>query len=572
MDAMRNSKGDPRKRFPTDFDEEFFDFDSMDESYYYSMMDDLAFGGKSKDKKMTDKFNQFFGKKSRVVEIKPQRLEMTLYPKVKPVTVEFMMKHLFRQWTSTLFRLHTCEKVVIPENAFAVMQDIFNANLEISSLAIPADLGDSDIISEQMETSPAGSTPSSAGSTPSPTAGDLKIQAVKDRKDKKTIQQDCMALLKTCHNVIWKDNNYKEDIKVVEETLKTTVKSKYDDKLLHFKGHGTPEWNRDMKEFFKIYNDNKAMLDALPEPTPADCCRVTMTSFLSALKGNNAREMMREEKATFLKEMPFTGIPVYAPVRDSAQINPWTLYLKNICRSPYEILSQTAMEEFLEAEMRSRPTKDKQITLSPGDSTSTLNIIVPIVPYEHARALKPFVRSSIFAAACTFCILKNALINDFTCHLAALACVWMKTIRDFPVDKRPEYIVNRIRDIEETAKLYLDRERVKSYVSCLWQKPKLAVCTDATQTFESNYIKCESLVKPAFLVQISRFDLPLVWKFQNNLHLIVQEVLQEFIGRCLQNYESKTPFIDFYLPSLETKKRTSWINEKALVSIVIQLD
>lgn len=439
-----------------------------------------------------------------------------------PVTVEFMLKNQLKQWTSVLYRMSKTDRKT-PLECFDFMQQILKAQLNSES-----------------------------------------IKGQTDSKSTKTLVMEFNTLLKYCKNKIWKETIFVEEKKEVE-VLQSTVTSKYDDKLLKLRGHGNKEWEKDMEEFIKQFELLKNQIQELPTPTPEDCCRIMLCSFLSDLQDPDIDDILYSSKSDFLTSMTFSGIPVYAPIKDSAQINPWTMYVKNICVSPYEIMCQKAMEEEICVKKKRNESGDKVIQLVDKNETTKFNIIVPIIPKEYAVLLKPLVRSNVFSVACTFCILKNAMIVDHTCHIASLACVWMKTIVDFPLARRPEYIKNRILNIEETAKLYLDRSAIATYIHCIWQDPKLAVCTEHSTTFRGSPVKCESLIKPAFLVQISRHNLPLVWRYKNKLHKVVQFVLAEFIGRCLKSYQSKTPFIDFFLSSAGTDKREEWLKLRAKV-------
>ncbi|XP_018006603.1 uncharacterized protein LOC108664518 [Hyalella azteca] len=430
---------------------------------------------------------------------------------------KFLVSKLFKQWNAVILQRHR-NKLGVPNGFFEMMQSIFD--LQIREIDPPAN-------------------------------SQLKDRL--GRKNIKQIQLDFSTLMNQSRSIISVESKYKNELELAEAILKSTVQSRYDDRLLKIKGHGDSEWESDTLEMKKVYESLRKEIEALPQPEPDDCCRVLMNSFIGDLKDPNFFDVLKENKMEFLTTMTFTGIPILAPVKDSAQINPWTMYIKNICVSPFEILSQRVIESALAVEAAS--SSDKEIRLQKDNPNSVCNAIVPIIPKEHCKTLERLVRTNVFSIGATFCILKNALIVDHSCHLAALGCVWLKTIQDYPAENRPEFIKKRLCDVEETSKIYLSRNTIVNYVSALQKQPALALMTES-EAYQGSVLRCESIVKPAFLTGLVKDQL----RASENTSLLLKLILVEFLGRCLTSYSSKCPYMDL-TTSLTDETRETKVDE-----------
>ncbi|XP_047741230.1 uncharacterized protein LOC125179436, partial [Hyalella azteca] len=420
---------------------------------------------------------------------------------IRLADARFLVDKLYKQWVSVIMQRHR-NKQGVPIGFFEMMENCFILQMK-----------DCD---------------------------DVASSNIKDRIARKNIKHlklEFATLMNQSRGIVSLESKFQNEIELAEAIFKSTVQSRYDDRLLKIKGHGESEWTDDILAFKEIYLSLKDEIEALPEPEADDCCRVLMGSFIGDLKDPDFLDVLQLNKMIFLMTMTFTGIPIYAPVKDSAQINPWTLHVKNICVSPFEILSQRVIESALTAGADS--TNDKEIRLQQDNPGSVCNAIVPIVPKQHCKALKKLIRTNVFAVGATFCILKNALIVDHSCHLAALACVWFKTIQDYPAASRPEFIVKRLSDIEETAKVYMDRPTIVNYVSALQKNPSLALMTESEEQ-EGSVLKCESIIKPVFLISLVKDQL----KDMEDPGLLLKLIVVEFLGRCLSSYTSKCPYMD----------------------------
>ena len=445
---------------------------------------------------------------------------------IKDADADLLFSKVYKQWNSLLLQRHR-NKLTVPMTVLDLMEKAFAVLLEGEQVLSRTNLK-------------------------------LRLQ----RKATKSLALEFAKMLKQTRKMIESENDYKDEIELAEAILQTTVQTRFEARLLEIRGHGNDDWKRDVKEFRQKYLEMKENIVALPEPHPDECCRILMCSFISDIKDPDFTDLLKENKMDFLANLSVTGIPVHAPVKDSVQINPWTMYIKNICLSPFEVLSQRAMESSA-AVMGLRPdSSDKEIQLQEDNPNSVFNAIVPILPKQYCQPLKKLIRTNVFSVASTFCILKNALIVDHNCHIAALGCVWMKTIQDHPIASRPEFIKKRIENIDATAKLYIDRKAISNYISALLKNPNLALMTESSDEFNGTILKCESLVKPCFFLHLAEEKIR-THTSEIDFRKFVQMILIEFLGRCLSSNRSTTPYMDFLVADFPEKRRKEWM-ERAL--------
>lgn len=445
----------------------------------------------------------------------------------KPITARHLLDGAFRQWNSVLIQQHR-KKAHVPREAFDLMDSLFGYHSNIIDQSLPKG---SDIRSRLM------------------------------RKRMKSDQVEYQTLMNQSKSVIDVEGKFKDELELAETILKSTVTNrKYDTKNLKLKGHGQEEFEEDLKEFKKLYGDLKVEILNLPPPTPEDCCRVLMTSTLGDLQDPDFGLILEESKFDLLKTFTMTGIPVYAPIRDASQFNPWTLVIKNILVNPFTVLCQQVLEHSAAIDMNSLGLEDKDVILQQDNEQTRFNAVIPIVPAAAAEVLKPLVLSKIYAMMSTFCILKNPHIIDYDAHLAALACAWMTTIRLFPRENRPQFATDRLSNIVATADLYMGRSSVSRYISALTSCPKQALMTESIDEFDGKTLKCESLIKPCFFVHLNKD------KFSLEQRVVLLELmLFEFIGRCLSSYKVDEPeasrYTDFFCAHLTDKeKRKIWLS------------
>ena len=444
----------------------------------------------------------------------------------KPSTVKHLLDGIFRQWNSVLIQQHR-KKAHVPRENFAFMDSLFNHFFnEISHNA--------------------------------PTGHDIKSRMA--RKQMKSCQVDYQTLMNQSKSVIDVEGKFQNEMELAETILKSTViNRKYDVKNLRLRGHGQDEYEDDMKEFRKLYIAAKPKIMALPAPSPEESCRVTIVSTLGDLQDPDFEMILEENKFELLKTFTMTGIPIYAPVRDASQINPWTLVIKHILVTPFTILGQQVLEHSAAADATSMGLEDKDVILQQDNEQTRFNAIIPLVPADAAKVLKPLVTSNIYAMMSTFCILKNPHIIDYNAHIAALACAWMRTVREFPSEKRPEFASERLKSIVATAGLYMGRPTIKKYIEALTKCPKQALMTESTEEFDGKPLKCESLIKPAFFMYQRKAEFSIEQRTG-----ILDLLLYEFIGRCLSSYKvdesEATPFTEFFCAQLTDKEsKKAWL-------------
>ncbi|KAK4301137.1 hypothetical protein Pmani_026703 [Petrolisthes manimaculis] len=458
----------------------------------------------------------------RVDEEEPHPLPI----QTQMITMTLLLDQIYRQWNAVFLQRHR-KKLSVPMETFDLMDSLFTYLVEKMKSVV----SDEDTI---------------------------KVRLAK--KHLKTCETSYATLMNQSKTIIGIEGKFLNEMELAEGILKTTVTNrKYDLKTLKMKGHTSDDFLADIEKFKNIYNEIKEDIKSLDTPTPDECCRITMTSTLQDLQNPDFLEVLNENKFELLKLFTMTGIPVYAPVRDSSQINPWTINIKNILVTPYTILSQRAIESFVES-CGEAGFEDKDIFVERNNENSRFNVIVPIIPAEATGVLKRLVRTNLYSLMATFCILKNPHIIDVNAHIAALGCTWVKSISHHPPENRPGYIKDRLRSLDATAKLYMDRNAITQYLNVLVCEPKQALMTESTNTYNDRTMKCESLIKPMFFIHLE------AEKFsEKQTANLLNLLLSEFIGRCLSNIKNKenaTPFTDFFAFELrDPEKKKAWLEK-----------
>ena len=460
---------------------------------------------------------------------------------IESVKPRFLLDKVFRQWNSIIIQQHR-RNLPIPENVFDIMDGIYK--LQTTKLE------------KEIESDPQYSKD-----------GGKSIKSRLLKKEMKHMQTEFATLMNQSKTVIGLEEKFQTEMQLAENILKTTVKSKYDMKNLKMKGHNIEDYDKDMEEFVKIYNKIKGNIKALPDPAPEECCNVTFQSPILDLKDDDFEALTKEDKFTFMKTFALAGIPIYAPVKDASQINPWALCIRHILTTPYNLISQSTMEMSAHLGTGSLDEVNKGITLQEGDDKSRLNAVIPVFSADVVRVLKPLLRTNVFGMLNTFCILKNPNIIDMNAHFAALGCAFLRTISHNPLNKqRPSFIEDRLKLIESTAQIYLDRKGYEKYSQVLFSEPEQALMTESRKSYGDDVtIKCETLIKPAFFLYLYRNDASKKQHFKK----IITLMGLEFIGRNLSKYNEETPYCDFFAPELNTNDlRKKWTVSRLNISFI----
>lgn len=459
-------------------------------------------------------------------------VRLTLKP--IPANVRLLLDDVFRQWNSLIIQQHR-KKEHVPLETFDLMESCFKYFWNVLK----------DDITDQMD-----------------------IKSRIGRKNIKAIELEFRTLMNQSKSLISLEQKFRNELELADIILKSTVTNrKYDLRNLKLKGYSLDDYEQDMKSFREVFEEIKMDIMKLPTPLPEDCCCITITSTVGDLQDPDFHLVMEESKFDFMKSFTMTGIPVYAPVRDSSQINPWTMVIKHILVTPFALLSQLVLEESAAVDDGNLGKENKEVTLQQDNEQSKFNAIIPILTVEAAQILKPIVLSNIYAMMATFCIFKNPHIVDYSAHIAALGCAWIKTVTEFPINSRPEFARNRLENIVATAKLYMDRPSIKQYVRVMVSQPKQALMTESTELYDDKILKCESLVKPAFFAYLSKDVFS-----QQQLISLYKLLLLEFLGRCLSSYginkKEATPFTDFFCPQLSDKEeKAEWLQKHGKVIV-----
>ncbi|XP_068222468.1 uncharacterized protein [Palaemon carinicauda] len=458
---------------------------------------------------------------------------LTLSP--QEVEIRLLIDEVFRQWNSVMIKLHRTGSSV-PYDTFNLMESLFKCSLQKVKVGIEGN----------------------------------GIKSRIHSKLAKTCATEYATLMNQSKQVIDLDYKYEDEIQLAEAVLKTTVTNrKYDRKNLQLKGHDSADFEADVESFKANYDEVKGSILNLPAPSPDECCQLTHTSTLGDLQDPDFLMSLNLDKFNFLKTFSMTGIPAYAPVRDASQINPWTIAIRHLLSSPYAVLSQKSMEACAEEHPRILDSEEKFVFANKNDGNTKFNIIIPLVPANSAKILEPVVCSRLYAMLSTFCILKNPHIIDYNAHIASLASAWILTVRNFPIKDRPQFICNRLESIIATAKLYMTRPFIKTYVTALLRDPDQALMTESTKEFDGHTVKSESLVKPMFFLYIMRNRLK-----KQEKESMLEMLMAEFIGRCVPHcmeYAKSTPFTEYFARNVSSPKRKEvWI-ENTLQSLLSDL-
>ncbi|KAK3865167.1 hypothetical protein Pcinc_029210 [Petrolisthes cinctipes] len=433
-----------------------------------------------------------------------------------------ILNKVFRQWNSILIQLHNSKKK-LPVNAIPFMESLFKASV--------------DAFTEFTDTS---------------------ITARLKRKSLATLQTTFQTMINKLRDVLTK-NSYSNQMELAENILNTTVGGgKYESKVLTLKGHTDEDYRKDCQEFLKVLTDNHEAIDA-QVVNPDDCCHILLTSTLSDLQDSAFPRLTEElNKFDFLKEFTISGVGVFIPIRDSITINPWSLSVQATLKQPFNVVSQKAMES--SANIKPVQGKNKEIQLKADDESTQFNAVIPVFSPEVASVMKHIVRTRLFAMCTTFAILKNPHIIDFNVHFAALGVLWVRFLHEYPTLPRPDHVKRKIQSIEATAKLYVNRPSYANYWMILKQKTPQGLMTESTEVVDGKTIKCESLIKPMFILHLMRQQEDI--KMETMVRIIIMMLL-EYTGRCLSQYKlsekNAIPFTDFFSPELVgEEKRQQW--------------
>ena len=300
--------------------------------------------------------------------------------------------------------------------------------------------------------------------------------------------------------------------------LKVMVRGN-DPTLFAWKGHTDDDHKKDVEAFLLLHKLKRKELMDIVEENDADRCCITLDSTLQDLQNPKFQDMAKRlNKFEFLNFFNMTGIPVFAPVRDSVFKNPWSFTIEALVSAHYPIVSHVVLQNY--ADRVGYPHKD--VVLQCGDPASRYNAVIPTYTPAVARIMSFFSGSRMYATCVTYAITKNPHVVDFDLHMAALAVTWMKCLSN----PRPEYMQQRIECIEATATMYMDR--YAEYCMKLQTETSQALMTECTG--QPTTIRCETLVKPMFLLHLTKKTA------LADVKRIISTMIVEFIGRCLSKY------------------------------------
>ncbi|XP_042877980.1 uncharacterized protein LOC122257025 isoform X2 [Penaeus japonicus] len=433
-----------------------------------------------------------------------------------------ILTEVFRQWNSVAIQNHNTEKR-IPSDLLPFMERLFNTSLELGTEghSVAARLARISIKTAEVEFR-------------------TNMNKIKD---------------------ILTTEKYRDGLKLAENILSTTVSAgKYQAKSLQLKGHSDADYEKDSQEFKKVYATKEAELKALTV-TPEECCRITMASTISDLQDDDFLQLLDLNKYDFLKQFTMSGIPVFSPTRDAVSLNPWSYNIQRILKSPYTTMSQVALESY--ASNQAPGARHKDVKLKDDDDNTHFNAVIPVFSPEAAKVMEPLVQTRLYTMCATFAILKNPYIIEFNVHMAALATCWVRILYEHPEVPRPEYIRSREESIIATASLYMKRKGYVNYCKLLKEDTPQALMTESTVKINDRSVKCESLIKPMFMLHLIKQNEDLD---MGEVAKIVKLILLEFVGRNMSHVNSSkkedTPFTDFFVEVLKDEdKKKEWLQK-----------
>lgn len=302
-----------------------------------------------------------------------------------------------------------------------------------------------------------------------------------------------------------KIDKYRREIPLANEYLKTSIHGD-NVKLLLSNGHGNEDFQSDLKQF----RESLRMFFEKPI-TDEDVCCITMSSTLSdmmnIMKGKNY-----SNKYEFLRYVTVSGVGVSIDTKNDLYIeSPWSYTICKILPYPYTIVSQVAMEVYVQLHGVDSLKSGKRIPLG---ENALFNSVIPLFNRESAKFMKPLVTTRLFNMCASYAILKNPLIINETIHFASLAVLW--------VHKLGTSHSKILEDIEATAKLYLDH--YTPYKDLLVNDLSSALLLANSET----------IIKPIFILRLFRKDIQM-----NMLFKICQQIIIEYIRRCLTKKQNR---------------------------------
>ncbi|CAL4124391.1 unnamed protein product, partial [Meganyctiphanes norvegica] len=393
------------------------------------------------------------GRYKGIMHLDPQKADVDLY-----------LNEVFRQWNGILIQLQSRREKIPPEIA-PFMRRIFNPVMHEMKNATGTSIH-SRLVSKKIK------------------GCDVKFQTLMNKM--KNIQTN---------------ERFSNEFELAEIILSTTVKSnKYAEKALCLKGHSLEEYEKDKIEFLRVIEQEKSNWMNI-ELNPDDCCTISNMSTLSDLKDEDLNRLLELGKYNFLKTFNISGIPIYSPHRDSVVINPWIYSIRRILKHP--IVSHAVLEEKSTSESNSICKQHKGVKLQANDEETCCNAIIPVFPPTVATKMCFIMRTKIYAMCCSFAILNNPHMIDYDIHMATLGIVWVRILYENKEQPRPEYVQYRLKCIEATAAQYLDRPSFAKYCDQLKESPNKAIMTESSDGIDGITLKCESLIKPMFLLHMS---------------------------------------------------------------------
>ncbi|XP_064115036.1 uncharacterized protein LOC135221141 [Macrobrachium nipponense] len=362
------------------------------------------------------------------------------------------------------------------------------------------------------------------------------------------------------------DKMMNKELKLADLYLKTAAIN-YDVKATKNKFCNDARFAKTVELFHNLYENVKSRIMTLPHPKLDECCRITKSSTLSQLMEKDFEKVLQKNKFDFLRSFIMSGIPVFSLMNCAVQRNPWAFKIKHILVEPYSVMSQQALEDFAEFREDCLDCNTRAVQVETGMKKTKFNAVIPIIPAYAASVLKPLVQSDLYAMAATYCIHKNPTAIEYAAHFAALGCAWLKTLEEYPDEERPEFIRNRLDDIVGTAKLYLDKCKVANYLNALMAEPKQALMFESTLKFKNKSVRCESLLKPVFLLFLTRESIS-----KKVMAEIFQLIVFEFIRRCIikkaRSPLDRAPFIQYFCSQLSSPDhRREWLENHSKVII-----
>lgn len=356
------------------------------------------------------------------------------------------------------------------------------------------------------------------------------------------------------------EGQYLKEIELAGVVLNSiTVSSHYySKKAYQLKGYTDNDFKKDIDDFVKIFEKVKHHILAL-QVLPENCCRISLTSTVSDLQEPKFLTLLNSVNKFQLSTVwNITGIPVLFRNLNCTVLNIWSYNIIQIVEAPFDLIGVTALVDFVNI-YGEVGHKYNEIEIINGKQETRFNAIIPIFTPEEAHVMGSLMETNLFAKMMTFAVLRNPIIKDHNAHLGSLAVLLIKLFEKYPIKSRPKYVCRIINSIQATVvNGYMKRWKLKKYWEILKSENNInqALMTESILKFDGISLKCETLIKPMFIMyMMMRDNNPESPQYMKTLiKRIMKIIILEYVGRCVCKGKFEYPYSHFFITPDKYKK------------------